>query len=620
MSLVSLNPDKEHYPDIELAAEDDEAVTIVAKVVQSLSVNDYERRPKTKRRAGRRTLAGREGLEEQAKRLERRVASFFDPSLPEDKGEETGGEPSRTGWQTRLVCLEEAAGGVQLEIGPLEGLPPFVKKLKVVGSAEWDAFVLAGNARARAVRVPVRPSTGSWRWEAVGFELEQDLGMDRLTMDALDSSAPLVFRVDAEGVGQLLKGASLALGQAYRLLLPPTVGDSSLGADVDAGWRLWSINLASPPSATTREALASIGLGIGEAWPRLDWALFPAGAWRTNARGDSYPIFNVGTEVLVAVNGVSADDGDTAMLFLHGQTGTERLTVSGDGIVSLGTPALGRWACAFLHSRTTVQPTTLVFEVAESAMQHVAAAWSSSAPSGVSSLEIAAPPGWPVALRWAVLHEDLLATVYANDDAIVELDALRTRIADRARTTRRAELVLDCGELGRRSIAHETKVGVDELRPALTALWEQRSSLVQSRKGAWMTLLPAWFEPVTALLGYGLEPLTDGRPSAVGTDIPHDLAAWRLTVDERFMGSITRVASRVLILTTDIDAALRDCREWVDQTCTVVRVREAIVTDGTRWTTHHKNDRHLRRPVWNLDHAIGLGDLDRMIENLADGL
>jgi hypothetical protein len=611
VSLVSLNPNRERYPNIQLQPEDDDDITVVAKVVQALSTDDYERRPKAKRRVGRRNLTG----DEQATRLGRRVVSFFDGTAP-DPGDEETNETTSTGWQTRLVCLDVAAGGLHLEVGPLDGLPLFVKKLRVVGS-EWDGFLLAANAKTRPTRLPVRPGTGPWRWEAVGFEEEQELGLDKLALDALEVTAPIAFRVDADGVGQRIKGASLALGQAYRLLLPPNVGDD-LGTELDSGWRIWSLDLAAQLSPTTRQILTTLGLDVGEAWPRLEWALAPASAWRTNARGESYPVFEVGTELLVNVGGISVDEGDEAVLFLHGPPGTEQLPLSASGLVSLGTPAAGRCACALMHSRTSVQPATLVFEVAENAAQHVAATWTAAAPGGLSSLEATAPPGWPVALRWRVIasHEESLATLYGNDDRTLPVEGIASLIEARAARARIADLVVDFGELGRRSIPHDGRASLKQVREQLTALWQQRSGLVQSRAGAWLQLMKPWFEPLTALFGYGLE------ASALPTDseAPHDLAAWVLTVDERMMGSITRSPSRVLVLTTDIDAVLRHSRAWIDGACTAARVRDAIVTDGKRWTTHRKGSQQLKHQVWSLDHAVGLGSIDDMLGDLAEGL
>jgi len=612
VSLISLNPNKECYPNIELLPEDDDDITVVAKVVQALSTDDYARRPKAKRQVGRRTLTG----DEQAARLGRRVASFFDGVAPDADDEDTTATES-TGWQARLVCLDLAAGGLHLEIGPLEGLPPFVKKLRVVGSHDWDGFVLAANARTRPARVPVRPGTGPWRWEAVGFEEEQDLGVDKLALEALAASAPLVFRVDADGVGHHSTSITLFLGQAYRLLLPPGVGDD-LGAALDDGWRIWLLDLAEAPSPATRQRLTSLGLDVGEAWPRLEWALAPAAAWSTNARGDCYPVFEAGTELFVNVSGVALDDGDETVLFLHGPSGTERLALTSSGLVSLGAPAAGRWACAVLYARTSVQSTTSFFEVAEGALKDVAASSSAVAHSGLASLEVAAPPGWPVTLRWRVFaaYEQTLATLYGNEDGTVPVDGVASIIETRAARTRIADLVVDFGELGRRVLPHDGRASLKQVREKLTVLWQQRSGLVKSRKGAWLLLRKPWFEPVTELFGYGLEEAT----LLADVEAPHDLIAWGLTVDERMMGSITRSTSRVLVLTTDIDAVLRDHRTWIDSVCSVAKVRDAIITDGACWTTHRKGSQQLKQQVWNLDHAVALGNIDEMLGDLAEGL
>lgn len=610
VSLVSLNPNKERYPNIELQPEDDD-ITVVAKVVQALATDDYERRPKAKRREGRRNLTG----DEQATRLGRRVASFFDGAAPEadDDGANTA---TSTGWQMRLVCFDIAAGGLQLEVGPLDGLPTFVKKLRVVGT-EWDAFVLAANAKTRPTRASVHPGTGPWRWEAVGFEEEQDLGVERLALDALDATAPTVFRVDADGVGQRIKSTTLALGQAYRLLLPPKVGDD-LGAELDDGWRIWSLDLSAPLTPTTRQALTALGLDVGETWPRIEWALAPAAAWRTNARGECYPVFEAGTELLVNVGGVSVDEGDEAVLFLHGPSGTQRLALSSSGLVSLGAPPAGRWACALMHSRTSVQPASLLFEVADDALEDVAASCSAVAHSGLASLEAVAPPGWPVTLRWRVFaaYEEMLATLYGNEEGTVPVDGVASILEARAARARLADLIVDFGELGRRVLPHDGRASLKQVREQLTALWQQRSGLVQSRKGAWLQLRKPWFEPVTELFGYGLEEAT----LLADVEAPHDLTAWGLTVDERMMGSITRSPSRVLVLTTDLDAVLRDHRTWIDSACSAAKVRDAIITDGARWTTHRKGSQQLKQQVWSLDHAIGLGSIDEMLGDLAEGL
>src|SRR5690606_9240572 len=190
--------------------------------------------------------------------------------------------------------------------------------------------------------------------------------------------------------------------------------------------------------------------------------------------------------------------------------------------------------------------------------------------------------------------EEMLATLYGNEDGTVPIDGVASIIEARAARTRIADLIVDFGELGRRVLAHDGRPSLKQVREQLTALWLQRAGLVQSRKGAWLQLRTPWFEPVTDLFGYGLADL----PSLPDVDAPHDLTAWALTVDERKSGAITRSPSRVLVLTTDIYAVLRDHRAWIDSACTAANVRDAIVTDGAGWTTHRKGSQQLRQQLW----------------------
>jgi hypothetical protein len=236
----------------------------------------------------------------------------------------------------------------------------------------------------------------------------------------------------------------------------------------------------------------------------------------------------------------------------------------------------------------------------------------------LASLEATAPPGWPVTVRWGGLaaHEETIATLYGNDDRTLPFEGFRPLLEARAARAPVADLVVDFRELGRRLIPHNGRASLEEVREQLIALWQQRSGLVQSRKGMWLQLMPTWFEPTTTRLGYGVEALA----MPAGAEAPHDLAAWLLTVDERMMGSITRSPSRVLVLTTDIDSVLRDLREWIDGACTCAKVRDAIVTDGTRWTMHRKGDRQLKRREWSFEHTVSLGSVDDMLNGLSEGL
>jgi hypothetical protein len=574
-----------------------------------------ERGQKDGARPRQRSIAGQSGLEDQSRRLNRRLSSFFDGAA-RDADEEDAPEDASVPWQARLVCFEAAAGGLHLEVGPLNGLPSFVKKLRAVGSGDWDAFVLATNARLRPTRVMVRPGAGPWQWEAVGFEDEDDLGLDQLALGALDVTIPHVFRVDAAGVGQHISSMTLSPGQAYLLLLPPDLGDGQ-GAEFDARWRIWSLDLEVQPSADVREALKALGLSLGEACPRLEWAVIPMTAWRTNARGASYPLLESGTELLVNVTGLAVEQGEECMLFLHGPRGTEWLSLSSSGLVSLGVTSVGRWACSLVLSRPSVPPTTLVFEVAQGASEHISAGWAVSPEAGRPIFEATVPPGWPVSVRWGGLasYEETIANVHGNDDRTVPTEDIQAALEARAARTQVADVIVDLRELGRRTISLSGRPSLREVHAQLLALWEQRSETVRARKGMWLQLMPVWFEPAATRLGYGIDALAMSSEA----DLPHDLAVWLLTIDERTPGGITRSASRVLVLTTDIDSVLRDQRGWIDDACTCARVRDAIVTDGTRWARHRKGDRLLRRQEWSMAVTTD-GELDAMLNEVMEGM
>jgi hypothetical protein len=618
--LVSSNPDKERFPDIVVSLDAADDLRVVAAFTKVLGPADFARRPRPQRKPGRRVVDGRAGLDEQGARLERRIDAFFEgrPSS-DDEPEATGAD----GWQARLVCLGPEEGGLHLEIGPLDGLPPFVKKLRVVDTDGRDGFLLAGNARQRATSLAMAPGGGPWRWEAVGFEDEQDLGLERLAAEALPTDSVTVFRVDAGGVGRRQVGGVLALGQVYRLLLSPGTGDQAVGQVLAEGWRLWTVDLGAPPSADTRASLQALGLGVGEAWPRLEWALIPPAAWRTTPRGEAYPVFEAGHDVAVQVTGLPDQEDEAPRLFLRGPSGVAHLALphGAEALVALGDLAEGRWACALVHPRTEVRTTTLLFEVANSAVRTVDASWSvdvertqDGAPD-LATLTVAAPPGWPVTLAWRVLGAVPLATAHADADGGVDLTRTLETVGDRARRARVGDLVVDLAELGHEVLPHDRRASVEQVRVGLAALWAQRESLVRSRRGAWLTLVPYWFTPVCELLGYALDELV----AAASTDAEDGLAAWRLVVDERDGGAIRRSTARVLVLTADLDATLSGGVDAVDHACAVAQVREAIVSDGVLWTTHRRGNR-LRLPTWDIGVALAGDGFEALLAALAEGL
>lgn len=634
--LVSANNDKECYPDIVVPAEAADHLRIVATLALALGPADFARRPRPERRPGLRLVEGADGLAEAGRRLARRLASFFEGAPVEVTDEVEEPPPGATGWRTRLVCLDRASGGPQLEIGPLEGLPPFVKKLRAAGSNS-EGIVLAGNARLRPDRLSVAPGAGPWRWEAVGFEGEtEELGLARLGLDAVDEQGPALFRVDAAGVGQLLAGRSLAPGQHYRILLPPAclaaVGEHPPGEPLADAWRLWDLDLEAEVDAALAARLNALGLTLGELQPRLEWALMPPTAWQSTARGEPYAVIGPEAAPALQVRGLPGTNEAPALLFLRGPDGSiDRLTMpaASGALVRLGDLRPGRWACAVLHPWVEIRASTLVFEVAVTPGRPPAADWSVrlgdedirgsqierdlGEDSGAAALTVQAPPGWPVRVVWRDLDAVPLATLNADAAGLVDLSAVLPVLGERIRRQPLGDLILDLGELGATEVPHRRSADPQALRKRLGQHVHSRGSMLTGTPGAWLTLLPRWFVPIVELLGYTLDAaVSDTLPDAL------DLAAWRLLAAERTGTQITRGVSRALILTTDLDLALRDHATAIDRVCTALGVREALLSDGLRWTSRRR--RNYAGTVWDIADAVDdAAKFERLLGDLAEG-
>jgi hypothetical protein len=626
IALVSLNPDKERYPDIELEVEDDQDVTVVAKVVQALSLEQFARRPRALRRAGRRDLSSSEAVAEIASDLEASTARFFE-DLPEEG--KVDAEEERRSWSSQLVCLEAEAGGLHVEIGPLVGLWSFVKQLRVRGSS-WEACSLASNLRLRSVRIAVAPATGPWRWEAVGFEDDGDIDLSALASAAVPADVPVAFRVDAAGVGRRIAGRVLSGGQHYRLLISDRVL-ATLARKLPAtasspGWQIWEVDLSSPVDPDVHACLRELGVEIGESEAQLEWTLVPPVDWRATPRGASYPCFLADPAPVLYVRGPEIEFDGAASLFLCGAKGNDLLPLPAGGqhLVQLRDLAPGRYSALALHDRTGIAPERVHFEILDAVPEGPPARWeiwignehvspSAGAVTVVPArdlaeigtpveapetqvLSVVAPPGWPVRVSWRELAEDLVLS--ANADSAGAFDTNAVLVATHDRRTRRAlaDLVLDLGELGAAVLRHERRPTPNTIRHLVEELLATRGAVAQRLAGAYAELLPIWFEPICSVLGYDVEPID--LPEAA--EAPDHVAAFRLLHTERLDAYIERHPTRILLLVEDLTGPLPAALVgWLDGLCASEGLRDALISDGIRWASHRRAARLAPR-VWDL--------------------
>ena len=640
IALVSLNPDKDRYPDIELEIESDENVTVVAKVVQALSPDQFARRPRPVRRPGRRDLRSPESVAEISADLETQSERFFEALPGED---EADAEEERNRWSAQLVCLEAEAGGLHVEVGPLVRLWSFVKQLRVRGSS-WEAFALASNLRLRPVRIAVAPGTGPWRWEAVGFEDDPDIDFSALATAALPVDAPAAFRVDAAGVGGQIASRVLSIGQHYRVLLPDRVQTMLTRTPMtpsSPGWQIWEVDLSSPVTPEVQGHVRELGFEIGESEVQLEWALVQPVGWRTSPRGAPYPGFLANPPPVLSVGGPEIDADGAASLFLCGPTGHDVLSLPAGGqrLVQLRDLIPGRYSAMVLHDRTGIAPERAYFEVLDALPEGPLAHWEigiggeavSAPPSGTVAVvpardlgeldpgvpstqshafRMVAPPGWPVRVSWRELAEDFVLSTNADLHGTVDTNAVLAATHDRRTRRPLADLVLDLGELGAAVLRHERRLAPDTIRNRVEELVTTRGSAARRLAGAYAQLLPIWFEPICSVLGYDVEPVDLSEAA----EAPDHVAPYRLLHTERIGASIERHPTRILLVVEDLIGPLSEALlTWLDRLCASERLLDALISDGIRWAGHRRTARLAPR-VWDL--TVALKEPEEFVEFL----
>lgn len=647
ISLVSLNPDKSRYPDIELDVEREEEITIVAKVVHALASDEFVRRPKPVRRAGRRDLKGREAVEKIFSDLSERSDQFFSALPPET---EEGSEEARNTWHSELVCLDAESGALHVEVAPLVGLWTFVRKLRIEGDSWKSGELMASNLRLRPNRVPVPPGSGPWRWVAPGFEDDADVDFSALALDRLDPASVHLFRVDALGVGRLLTAPSLFLGQSYRLLLNQNIL-RSLSSEVDAcplggGWWLWEIELGPDNLAKVQPLLHEMGFEVGESAARLEWALVPPVAWLSTPKGALYPGFLAQPAPVLAIQGPRVEPSRAATLFLHRPDGGHAIPLpeGSSHLVRLDHLDPGKYSLLLLYDRTRVGPERLDFEVLAQPPAGPVAQWKVTVNGAVTAppigtvwsqaerdladfdpslgsdflpLRIEAPPGWPVRVSWGELADEYLATLYVDREGTVDTEELMRAVGERTKRRMVGDLKLDLRELGAFVLRHKRQLRPESIRERVSELVASRGSTVQHLAKDFSQLLSIWYGPLCAALGYEVERFEKSRVD----EPPDPVAVFRLVHVERPGAHIARSFVRILLVVEKLSGSLdSQLLAWLDDLCTAERIRDVLISDGLHWAAYRKGSR-IQPQVWDLFAlAADPGGFESFLRVVAEGV
>lgn len=624
ITLVSLNPDKDRYPDIVLTSQLDDDLSVVARLVAPLDPNDYGHEPKQRKRAGRRDLTSVAGKDKIADRLTKSVQQFFEGGPGTSPDEST--PPEEASWSARFVCLETDAGGLCIEAGPLVGLPSFAKKLQVESGSEFRT-ALASNFRTKCWRIEVPPSTESYSWTAPGFEedLDESLAALALTGFPVDRATP--FRIDASGVGQILSGTTLSPGQSYRILVPPAQDTVQLPDDGKSSsfgsWRLWELKVAAEPDQVFKELLQRLGLSLGKSTPELFWVGVPAACYRSTSSGETYPCFASSCPPILAIQGIVAESDGEAIIFLSDKETTQTLSLpAGDSwCVELSDLVQGNYMVEVLHESTSVEPGRLPFALAEfphprldakitgsiaGANYEIPGADSPRISCDFSLLEdesmlvIKGPPLWPVTITWCCGRPRRLALNALEKDGSLDTPFLSSLTEDLRSRCRLANLVLDFKELGKFVLQFEQTTDPEVLAKSIQSLVQERAQTAKNLAGQFPLLRSLFLDPFLHLLQYTIGEV---EHDVLETASPGTTVLRLLETTRTPQGEVQEVPRRVLLLANSLlglpsstEGSLRSLAETLCWQCGVV---EALVTDGLRWHLHKRGSK-LRWQRWDL--------------------
>ncbi len=606
IALVSLNPDKEKYPDIALDPDDDQAVVVIAEHVESLSGHQYGREPKPVKPKG----SGRRNLTPEyvkGRLLKRKEQIFGSRGVRPDREEQEK-------VLSRFICLDFESGGLHIETDPLTWLPNFVKKVNLCVGGKEQSVILASNLKNLSWRQTASPSRDEYSFHAPGFE--EDIGDDLgpLALGGLSYDSGTVFKVDANGIGRLQKNRTLTPGQEYRLLIPPVLRiDSVLVGECSSfisGWQLWDFVLPVEVELPLREQLLTLQLTLGKYIPQIRWSVFPPVDYQQTHRGETLPCFQLSQQPIIKVNGKVNIAGEmTLFVMAGGQVTSLRLPPGNEWLFQLEDLPVGPVILQLLHKKTNVAPVTVPFYVVDKAAKPVCAEISVElkekhcAVGGTGAfdlhydvsdvveddLKIYGPPLWPMHSSWTGNTTSELTQTYLTRIGGFDPDPLLNKTKQLRESSIPGNWIFDFAELGQIRILHGGNPDPDVLREQFITLAKEREQSLPGLVGQYLLLKQVWIEPVLKLMGLECEELSFEELEMA----PQGMTAMLLSRTVRhFDNSITRERHSLFVLVTNHAEITRKGEgsswEYADKLCTKYDLPMATISDGLTWMRHRR--------------------------------
>ena len=626
--LVSLNPDKMRYPDI--IVNEDENVTVVAKVIQSLGPEDFAREPKRPRRPGHRNLRDPDQIEDLEKRLRKLSDRFFNGAI----GATEEPEPTDIDWKARLICLDVESGALCVETRPLSWLPSFAKKLAVASNDQQLRVVLASNLKSLTYRTSVAPSAHPYRWSAdpPNDFIDTDERLRECSVEGLSAESCSVFKVDSSDVGQLLSGNTLSFGCSYRVIVPPSIEliQTAFGtvSELDAGWKLWDLSLPATPPLELTNILANLGFTLGPTEPVARWVANPPVKYQQSPKGETYPVFRTNQQPVLHVSGLTASIPGELLLLVAGDSDfqTHPLKPGTEWFVSLNNLSTGSYLVQVIHEKTKFStlnvpfavivddvvleaPTNLEVRIGERIFLpneigeiYVNTDLLKDEAVESESLKVTAPPYWTFTVHYDDGNRRKGHDLVAEADGTVCLDELWETIQHQLQKTPTAVYALDAAELGTVFIQHSHRYTINILKDFCSSMLLARKGSFVEIDGRFPLLRKLWLDPIFEKLGYGWQELSGEHT----LEFPDGAMACILTIpefDESFR--VRKKPACVVIMTSshhqwEIADSVRDV---ANSLCKHYKLSEAVLTDGTRWAKHRQNSK-LKLKVFDLPKAL----------------
>jgi hypothetical protein len=390
-------------------------------------------------------------------------------------------------------------------------------------------------------------------------------------------------------------------------------------------WHLWELESGGDVPAIA-DVLRDLGLDLGEQDVKLEWVLVPPVQWNYTAKGAPYAVFLNTSSVLLSVSGPPTDVDGAAQCYVAGPQEPDKLPLprGTNWIVQLADLRPGRYTLAVLYDTTRIAPAQAAFEVISELPKgtraevvvaankqfftlqpgtptrlnpsDLGAALTSS--DSADPLVAQAPPGWPMRILWSEISQELLCTLNADEDGYVDPERLVSVALERVRTHLVGDFIIDAGELGRLVWPHFRRQTPDSVRSNVAEIVRTRRELVERLAGNYELLLPRWFQPLCAELGYEVTDV----PNQPDTP-PGHFRVCKLYRVVRRRERIVRAARRLLVLAENIEHTEDPVRQWLDELCFAHDLGEVLLTDGARWALHRVDARVPLR-LWNLETVI----------------